>query len=342
MKKITALCLIIISINLSAQKTVNYTRATDYKLEKNTESIKLIRGFWKANRETSYLSLLPFITPVKNRRIPTIEGEGTSDIQLVEAFLNLSYPLFFGKLTNSKLISLEYTGNFRMTLDDSKPLTPGSHKIGFSLYNILSKKYSNKEKGELRFFTSRIQIKHYSNGQAPGFHYVDPNDITNKRNAYLDGDFSTNLISFQVTKGVFRKFPGSLHQMSFEYRHDLGTENSTFAYSKEQENSYGRNRFQFTYDYRTKRWDKRYEHHYRFSTEYILGNLDSFTPNLINSTKKYRMSFKGLYEFAPKKHYSVGYFVSMFYGRDYLNIRYDDLIFSLQAGLTLNLDKFFL
>ena len=151
MKKITALCLIIISINLSAQKTVNYTRATDYKLEKNTESIKLIRGFWKANRETSYLSLLPFITPVKNRRIPTIEGEGTSDIQLVEAFLNLSYPLFFGKLTNSKLISLEYTGNFRMTLDDSKPLTPGSHKIGFSLYNILSKKYSNKEKGELRW-----------------------------------------------------------------------------------------------------------------------------------------------------------------------------------------------
>lgn len=304
----------------------------------------LVRTFWKANRETSYLSAAPYVSSIGKRRIPTIQGEGTSDVQLLEAFLNLSFPLFYGKPTNKRLIALEYTGNFRMTLDDSKPLTPGSHHIGVSMHHILKKYYNVDDisKKRLKFITSRIQVKHYSNGQSPGFFYEDPNNPSNKRNNYLNGDFSTNYVSLMITKGHLNRELGSLHQFSLGYRHDLGTETSVFAFSEGQEQSYGRNRFSFIYDFRTERsFAKNFEHHMRFSTEYIVGNLDNFRANL-NSNKKYRANFKFLYELAPENHYSVGYFLSAYYGRDYLNIRYDDIIFSIQLGVTLSLDKFFM
>lgn len=311
--------------------------------QENGETISDIRDFWAANREVSYLSAAPFISSIGDRRIDTRQGEGTTNVQLLEAFINLSFPLFFGKPTNKKLIALEYTGNFRMTLDDSKPLTPGSHHIGFAMYNIWSHNYDDENKNLLKFITSRLQLKHYSNGQAPGFFFVDPDNANNFRNDYLSGDFSTNYFSFILTKGYFNKHLGSLHQFSIGYRFDMGTETSVFAYSAEQENSYGRNRLQFLYDFRTKRtFFKGFEHHIRVSSDYIIGNLNNFTPNLINSNKKYRLNFKATYELAPTNHYSVGYFISTYYGRDYLNIRYDDIIYSIQFGITLSVDKFFM
>ena len=73
-----------------------------------------------------------------------------------------------------------------------------------------------------------------------------------------------------------------------------------------------------------------------------MGNLDKFRANIAGDSKKYRLGVKGMFELAPKSHRAVGYFVSAYYGRDYLNIRYDDIIFSIQWGLTLSLDKFYM
>lgn len=334
MKKTILFSFTLLSLNILCQK-----KAIEYNIEDSTESISLIRQFWSANRQPSYVSV-PYITPIKDRRIQTVQGEGKENLQLLEAFINLSFPLFFGKESNKKLLSLEYTANFRMTLDNSKPLTPGSNHIGLSLYKIIS--YKNSENNILNFFSTRIQLKHYSNGQDPGFYYVDPTNSSNFRNSYSSGDFSTNYLWFQLTKGTYRKSIGSLHQTTFGYRYDLGTDESTFAFTKEQENSYGRHRLSLNYDYRTKRFNKNYEHHFRFDSEYIIGDLSKFNSNLLNDSKKYRLSIKGLYELAPKNHYSVGYFISAYYGRDYLNIRFDDIIFSIQAGITLSLDKLLL
>jgi hypothetical protein len=338
MKKTILIILLLAFNSLSSQK-----KAGDYKLDSTSERVALIRDFWGANRKQSYLSVLPFTTSIKKRRIPTLQGEGKGDFQLLEAFINLSYPLFYGNKSYNKMISLEYTANFRMTLDDSKPLTPGSNHIGLSLYKILNHNYGVNHRGVnvLNFYSTRIQLKHYSNGQNPGFYYFDPNNNNNYRNSYLSGDFSTNYLWLEITKGTYNSI-GSLHQITGGYRYDLGTNESTFAYTKEQENSYGRHRLNFSYDYRTERFGKKYEHHFRIDSDYIIGNLSKFNSNLLNDSKKYRFSFKGMYEFAPKNHYSVGYFVSAYYGRDYLNIRYDDIIFSLQAGITLSLDKLIL
>ena len=83
--------------------------------------------------------------------------------------------------------------------------------------------------------------------------------------------------------------------------------------------------------------------HLRTEIGFILGDLDNFRSNLLNDGgNKYRLGARGLFELAPDNHRSVGYFVSVYYGRDYMNIRYDDIIFTTQLGVTLSLDKFFM
>ncbi|MFY0602814.1 MAG: hypothetical protein JXQ93_02615 [Flavobacteriaceae bacterium] len=342
MKKLL-IYLLFLSAILEVQAQNESQKAKKYNLTDSIQTIELVRNFWSANRETSYLSGAPLISSIKDRRIPMREGESRGDYYLFEAFLNFSFPLFYGKKTHRQLYALEYTGNFRMTLDESKPLTPSSHHIGLSYYRILNKKIRQKKTNELHFTTLRVQLKHYSNGQAPGFFYVDPNDASNFRNSYLDGDFSTNYLNLWLTKGVYKNH-GVLRQITFGYRHDIGTDESLFVFSKEQENSYGRHRFSFIYDYHfsSKTKNRTYEHHFRLQPEYIVGNLKNFRPNLKNDSKKYRFSVKGTYELAPQNFYAVGLFVSAYYGRDYINIRYDDIIYSLQFGITLDLNKFLL
>lgn len=325
---------------------------------------------WIANQEPSYLSIMPHTAPIDKRRIPLIQSEGAnSNFDLVEANINLQFPLFFGRrdgkhLSKTNRITFDYNGTFRMTLDDSKPLTPSSHKIGFSwylsMYNNQTGWFGNRkddnniyfsslEGKNLNFINFLFKIHHYSDGQAPGFYYFPiENDSTFFRNNYINGDFSTNYVYFELTKGIYKKL-GQLYQFSFGYRHDLGTDTSTFAFSKEQENSYGRNRLFLKYDYHSRRKTIRlgkkrklnYHSHFRIEIEQILGDMSNFQANLINDGKKYRTGIKTMFELAPANHRAVGYFISGYYGRDYLNIRYDDVIYSIQAGLTLNFDKYF-
>ncbi len=325
----------------------------------------LLQRAWVANMEPSYASVLPFIPSIDERRIPLEQGEGAnSDFSLIEANINLSFPLFFGKpkgwrVNQRHMFTFDYNGNFRMSLDDSKPILPGNNKVGFSWYIALHNNFTrgifkdnkveekiNFKPDNLKFWNLLIQAHHYSNGQAPGFFFV-PNEENPdfKRNSYRDGDFSTNYFYGQLTRGWYNKLHNSLHQFSLGYRLDLGTEESTFAFSKEQEDAYGKNRAIFKYDYRTERLQNKMAYHFRVETEYIIGNLDDFVPNLAlaeGNDNKYRFAIRGFFEMSPNNHRSIGYFVSIYYGRDYMNIRYDDIIYSTQFGVTLSLDKFFM
>ncbi len=324
----------------------------------------LLQRSWIANQEPAYISLFPYTLSIGKRRIPLRQGEGkNSDFDLLEANLVLHFPLFFGReygtgFRKRNRITFDYMGTFRMTLDDSTPLTPTSNKVGFSWYWSLYNNYTGWIGGEnenepsadinakdenLKFLNFLLRMHHYSNGQPAGFFYFPiPGNAGEYRNSYSDGDFSTNYIYLEFTLGRYKKDRGSLHQASLGYRHDLGTEEATFSFSKEQENSYGRDRLYFKYDYRTERFAKNYEHHARLEAEYIMGNMDDFRANLKNDTNKYRLGVKAMFELAPKNHRAVGYFLSAYYGRDYLNVRYDDIVFSIQAGFTLSLDKFYI
>lgn len=322
----------------------------------------LIQRSWGANAAPSYATVAPYVTTIGDRRIPLQDGEGSNgNMSVLEANLNLSFPLFYGREVGDggekrHRISLDYNGNFRMSYDTSKPILPGSHRVGFSWNINLYNNYTgsifndqseaapiNSKEENLKFLNFIFKAHHYSNGQPPGFSFPsDSIPINQRRNAYSNGDFSTNYFYFGFTKGWYNKKSLSLHQLSLAYRVDLGTETSIFAFSEQQENSYGRHRLLASYDYRTNRFGKKKDWHFRGELGFIAGNLDNFLPNLVNDTNKYRLNARGLVEFSPKAHRSVGYMFFLYYGRDYLNIRYDDIVLSAQLGVTLNLDKFFM
>ena len=333
---------------------------TNYK----NSIFNLIHKSWIANDAISNISFLSATAPIKNRRIPLLEGEGKqSNLFLLEANLNLKFPLFFGRrdvgssFRRLNKLTLDYSTNFRMTLDDSKPLTTPNNDAGISwhlnlwnnysnwlwnsYYENLESKYIYKKDRIFNFLNLILSSHHYSNGQSgESLIFENQGNMTGEtRNNYLNGDFSTNYFYAELTYGYYSKKDFSLNQFSLAYRKDWGL-GQTLSFNPTQDNSYGKKRILFKFDHRPSDL-KKTKLHYRAEFSYIMDNLENFKANLINDNNKYRFSGKGIIEFTPKSHRSIGYFVSAYYGRDYLNIRYDDIIISVQWGLTLSLDKYF-
>jgi hypothetical protein len=78
-----------------------------------------------------------------------------------------------------------------------------------------------------------------------------------------------------------------------------------------------------------------WEHRVRIESDYILGNLDDF-----HRSQNYRFGVHFYYEILPLRSRSIGAIFHAYYGRDYLNIRYDDIVLGIMGGLTLSINKY--
>lgn len=368
MKKLFIIICILISYSCFAQTITKKDSIKQNKIDMyHTSIFYYIHQSWAANRAPSYLGIVPYTTSINNRRIPLLEGEGANgNTSLVEGNIALQFPLLFGRkdygtaFRRLNKLSFDYNTNFRMTLDESKPLTPPSNKVGFTwqinLWNnsvggILSQigkdaedeeTYQIKDSTNFKFVNLLTQVHHYSNGESgeSTITVPDQNGNLDTRNNYKNGDFSTNYFYWELTFGVYCMPVKSLHQLSIGHRWDWAI-GETLSFSDVQIDSYGRHRVFFKYDYRTGT-NRNFNHHIRLEFEYILDNVDKFRANLINDSKKYRLGSRAIFEITPKNHRSIGYFIQGYYGRDYLNIRFDEIIVSIQAGITLSLDKYFI
>ena len=151
-----------------------------------------------------------------------------------------------------------------------------------------------------------------------------------------------------------------LATVGFGYRHDgnaLG-----IVYSEEQDRTFGYDRLHLVLDYRSRPFsfskggiiwkvqtpegEKKYgirKLHIlrtRLELEHILGDLSHFRPNLNAKTGTYRTGAKLGFELLPMKNEKMGYVLQFYYGRDYLNVRYDSIIYSIQAGISFTFDKY--
>lgn len=339
-------------------------------LEKNRKTIFfMLHRAWLANKPISYLGILPNHSSIGERKVELEKGEGKrgNGFSLFEAKISLEYPLIYGKSAygspREKLnqITFDYETIFRMTLDDSFPLTTPNQDVGFSwkfnLFNSHSgyifnqgnalsadSKYNvEKINKPITFYNFRTSLRHYSNGQSGLPDYID--DVSGKkRNNYIDGNFSTNYIAFELTRGIYVSNSKELHQISLSYRLDGGV-GGALSFEPKQNKAFGTNRIGLKYDFREGMYKnkvhKNYYWHIRTELEYIAGNLDNFKANLINDNKKYRLSGSFVAELSPLTQRYFGIVFRAFYGRDYLNIRYDDIIFSAMLGITLDLQKYF-
>ena len=362
---------------------------------------KIINYSWIAFEDPSYISGLPIIIPIAERRIKLIDGEGEHNMpfNLCEAKVNLKYPIARGResgwgIWRRMRATLNYTPNFRMNLDGSKPLTPTNQEIGLGgdvniyasdLVPFLKDKirhnnnFNFERTKDVSFVNFNITAAHYSNGQLPGFYYSVNGE---KRNDYKKGDFSTNYLRFTL---IYGKYYNDINKLKIIYDPNLapssnGKRNHSMwqigvsyqkdgnwpgGFTREQIHNYGKDRISIKYDHRFgprhvynifgKPILKNYhncngekiriyriiDHHVLIKGSYILGNLDDFTPYLKSSVdNKYRFNFEAIWESVYYRYRTIGFFMKYYYGRDYINIRFDDIVHVYMVGITASLNKY--
>jgi len=316
---------------------------------------------WISQDGISYATF-PYSQPLGDRRLDLIDGEGRNGY-LVEANLDLRFPFLMGRPNNSSLkrrqrFTIDYRANFRMTNDSSKPLVPWSNYFGighdFTIFDSKKKwVWNDKGRGDstslepnekFKFLTLTTFIHHFSNGQPPGF-YTYSSDSTERRNDYTSGDFSTNYLKFILKWSIANIEKHRLTTLGISYRMDGGYENTPLVFTPEQERSYGRKRIGMHFDYYTGPNSRMFradqEWHFRTELTYITDELDLFTPNLKEDQGEYRLMFHQFVELRPLNHRTIGYLVHFYAGRDYMNIRYDDVIWMVQFGISLSVDKYY-
>jgi hypothetical protein len=306
-----------------------------------------------------------------NRPYALVEGEGKGGY-LFEANVDQTFTLAQGRNGSNHFwqrgrVAVRYAPGFRMANDSSAPLIPSNQKIGFEFDYAIWNNYTKKEKlqndylyyaKDMNWINSFknfsvvhviVQAMHYSNGQPLGVFYKT---VPVKRHNYLKGDFSTNFLSVMGVYSLYTK-EHRLYSMGLGYRKD-GSVGGPLGFIKEQENRYGKHRIQSLLQYRTapkfvgriRNWinvttgdtfiiRNKMSFRHRVETEFIIGNLDSF-----DRAKKNRLGVHWFTEMELAKSRAIGFFVHFYYGRDYMNIRYDDIVRGGNLGLTFTLSKY--
>jgi hypothetical protein len=292
----------------------------------------------------------PVIRPVMERSVPLREGEGKNGFWL-EGQFGYRFVIFQGKYYSSPLIQrtrFTFDVNIvpRMARDNSSPLLPSNNKFGLGLDFLLSGLQELKDDKANLVWTT-LQLHHYSNGQADSFFLNTPE----KRNNYRSGDFSTNYFSFLLNlstssqqKNIFTTGIGIQTEL------DLG---GPLVRSKELYQYYGAHRALLNLQWTRKpnlitinranrsmaekdsvKISVRRQVMFKTELGYILGNLSHFP-----GTKKYRISWHNYFTYMPSVNNEVGLILHTFLGRDYLNIRFDDIVFIGEVGLYVKFNK---
>jgi hypothetical protein len=293
----------------------------------------------------------PVINPTKARRVPLMEGEGKEGYWLEGNFAN-RFIIHKGKYYNSKFLQrLRFTFDIaltpRLTRDVSSPLLPSNNKFGLGMDFLLSSlKGFNKEHSTPAWLT--VQVHHYSNGQADSFfidHYF-------KRNNYRSGDFSTNSLRVLLNLAHLSA-ERTITSTGAGWQKEIDIK-GPFGMSKEFDKSYGRNRLLYYFQWirvsklvtrspssqsfkakdSTTKIAKRREVSFRTDVEYILGDLSNFPLK-----RKGRLGWHCYLTYMPSITNEIGFLLHTFTGRDYLNIRFDDIVFIGEAGLFIRINK---
>lgn len=291
----------------------------------------------------------PVAHPLKTRKIPLRDGEG-KDGYWLEGNFTYRFVIHRGKYYNPQILQrLRFTFDAsltpRLTRDNSSPLLPSDNKFGVGMDFLLSS-ISRLTKDHATPAWLTIQVHHYSNGQADSFYIADDGV---QRNNYRSGDFSTNyarmifnLAHMSAEKHVISTSLG--WQREIDFKGPLGL-------SPELNRNYGKNRALFSFQWlqvsglvmrspvtaakeSATKVAKRRQFSFKTELQYIVGDLADF-----QGDKKYRLSGHAYLTYMPSVTNEVGFMLHAFAGRDYLNIRFDDIVFIGEAGLFLRINK---
>ncbi|UIR54792.1 hypothetical protein LZQ00_10940 [Sphingobacterium sp. SRCM116780] len=350
-KLLLTLCVFLYAhASFSQDTTIIYDteRISNEKFDTLNNAVKTYHRLLHYNDPILYVGILPSFKSAKTRAIPLQDGEGKKGY-LLEGNLIHRLPIYKAhyyspKWTRRMRITFDAGFTIRMTKDNSSPLLPSNNRFGLGLDYLLSSIENQENPFRKLHVWTTLQIHHYSNGQSDNGFYESTNPLRNK---YKNGDFSTNYIrlSLYASKEVFER---SLFSGSLGYQRDLGI-GSLFKLSPELKNSYGLNNMLLTFQwlqrpkYRVveipmdkKRYIDQARHlAFRSEMSYILdSNLGLFP-----GTNKYRFGVHNYLTYYPIAKGNIGFIGKHYFGRDYLNIRYDDVVNSYQLGLVIDIAR---
>jgi hypothetical protein len=286
----------------------------------------------------------PYIQSVRERKIALEEGEGKNGY-LAEGNLAYRFVIHQGKFYSYPIfqrlrLTFDAGMQIRLTNDFSNPLLPMSARFGLGLDMLLSGLDKLREQRAALIWTT-LQVHHYSNGQADSF-FID-NPI--RRNNYTGGDFSTNYIR-GILNLAFNSEQKNIITTSLGYQNEIDI-GGPFTMSRELKGYYGlrrllaglqwaqkprmanvhyRNRATAEEDVVT--LEKRRQFLVRLQLEYILDDVSNFT-----YSGRDRLGAHAYVTYMPSIRNEVGFMVHGYYGRDYLNIRFDDVVYIAELGV---------
>lgn len=310
-----------------------------------SEPYDYLQKLYRYHDPILYVTILPQFDAIKSRAIPLSDGEGNKGYWL-EGNIAHRISLYRGKYYSRgffKKLRATFDAGFmlRMTRDNSSPLLPTGNNVGLGADYLLSSINKVTKPGSVNYWI-KAQLHHYSNGQAGSFFLNN----TPGRNNYKNGDFSTNY--FRIMAYALRQNANDhLFSAGLGYQREVEI-GGPLTISDEMDHSYGFNRLLLTLQWvRASEYDLQQENNkptvkttrtqWSFRTEmnYILdGNLSSYP-----STKKYRFGMHNYLTWMPWVTSDVGFVFHQYLGRDYLNIRYDDVVNTWQLGLVMNFNK---
>jgi hypothetical protein len=231
----------------------------------------------------------------------------------------------------------------------SSPLLPFNNKFGLGLDFLLSS-LPGLEKEHSTPVWLTVQMLHYSNGQADSFFIRNQEGVM--RNNYRSGDFSTNPLRMMLNV-AHHSSDRSIVSFGLGWQKEIDLK-GPFGMSNELFNNYGKNRALFNFQWlivsklvvrspsnprirakdSTIKVTKRRQFSFRSEMEYIVGDLSAFPLE-----RKYRLGWHAYLTYMPSTTNEVGFLVHTYTGRDYLNIRFDDIVFIGQAGLFVRLNR---
>lgn len=292
-----------------------------------------------------YISILPQFNPLKGRQTSLQDGEG-KDGYWAEGNIAHRISLYRGKYYSPgflKKLRATFDAGFmiRMTRDNSSPLLPTSDNVGLG-FDYLVTPVANVVQPNTKNLWVKLQVHHYSNGQAGSFFLNN----TPGRNNYKNGDFSTNYFRV-VFNGLTRTLNDHLLSAGLGYQREINI-GGPLTLSDEFKDAYGLNRLLLNLQwirasqFRLLQKEKgstikttRTQMSFRTELTYVMDQNLSRYP----LAQKYRLAGHAYFTWMPWVTSDVGFVTHAFLGRDYLNIRYDDAVFSWQFGLVMNFNK---
>jgi hypothetical protein len=323
--------------------TIASTLSDPGPVKQDQHAVDRFHQVLRYNEPIMYLAF-PIIEPIVDRSYPLQEGEG-KDGYWAEGHFGHRFLIYKGKYYNAAFFQrMRWTFDVsiltRLTRDDSSPLLPYSNRFGIGLDYMLSS-LSKLEEGNSGILWATFQLHHYSNGQADSFFL----DVPAKRNNYRTGDFSSNywrgMLNFSTNPNK-----KNIYLFGAGYQQELDMD-GPLSSSKQLKNYYGDGRalFYFQWHNRSMRQVERSDRSvrngktmitkdvkrhigFRSELEYLTGNMSQFPHD-----NKYRLGWHNYLTYMPAVSNEIGFMVHTYLGRDYLNIRFDDIIFGAAAGL---------